>query len=82
MPSKTQIEQAAIEPDFVTIEAGCQIISAISVAEMYRAARSQEIESVKAGKRTLLTVASLKAHAASLPPAKIKPPTTRRRKAK
>jgi hypothetical protein len=39
----------------------------------------KKIEAVKAGKRTLLKVSSLKAHAASLPVANIKPPTPKKR---
>jgi hypothetical protein len=78
MPSKSQIEQAAIEPALVTINAGCEYL-AVSPAEMYRLLGLKKVEGVKAGKRTLLKVSSF-ARAASLPPAKIKPPTIRRRK--
>lgn len=39
-----------------------------------------KIEAAKAGKQTLLKVPSLRAYAASLPPASIKPPTVRKRK--
>jgi hypothetical protein len=46
---------------------------------MYRLLGLGKVEGVKAGKRTLLKLSSLKARAASLPPAKIKAPTTRRR---
>lgn len=78
MPSKSQIEQAVIEPALVTINTGCEYL-AVSPAEMYRLLGLKKVEGVKAGKRTLLTVSSLKARAASLPPAKIKPPTIRKR---
>ena len=68
----------ALEPEVVTIKAGCDFL-AVSPAEMYRLLGRGEVEAVKAGKRTLLKVPSLKARVASLPPAKIKAPTTRRR---
>lgn len=76
MPSKLKNEQV-LEPAFVTISAGCEYL-AVSEAEMYRLLGLRKVEARKAGKRTLLTVESLKAHAASLPPAKIKAPPVRK----
>jgi hypothetical protein len=67
-----------LEPALVSIPAGCEFL-AVSPAEMYRLLGLGKIEAVKAGKRTLLSVPSLKAHAASLPAAKIKPPVGRKR---
>jgi hypothetical protein len=69
----------ALEPELETMRNGCYRI-AVSQAEMYRLLGLGKVKGVKAGKRTLLVVQSLKAHAASLPPAKIKPPTVRKRK--
>ena len=56
MPSKSQIEQAAIEPALVTINIGCEYL-AVSPAEMYRLMGLKKVEGVKAGKRTLLRFA-------------------------
>jgi hypothetical protein len=72
-------KERALEPAFITIKAGCDFL-AVSPAEMYRLLGLKKVEGVKAGKRTLLRVSSLKARAESLPPAKIKPPTRRKRK--
>ena len=71
--------QRTLEPALVPISDGCAFL-AVSQAEMYRLLGRGKVEGVKAGKRTLLKVTSLKAHAASLPPAKIKPPTRRKRR--
>jgi hypothetical protein len=70
---------STLEPALVTIQQGCDYL-AISPAEMYRLLGLGKVEGLKAGKRTLLTLASLKARAASLPPAVIKAPTRRKRK--
>jgi hypothetical protein len=78
MTSESSTTAQALEPELETIRDGCHRI-AVSQAEMYRLLGRGKVEGVKAGKRTLLKVSSLKAHAASLPPAKIKPPTRRRR---
>jgi hypothetical protein len=72
-------KEQALEPALVTIKAGCDFL-AVSAGEMYRLLGLKKVEGVKAGKRTLLKVSSLKARAASLPPAKIKPPTRRKRR--
>jgi hypothetical protein len=74
-----QKPEFAIEPELETMRDGCFRI-AVSQAEMYRLLGLGKVKGVKAGKRTLLIVQSLKAHVASLPPAKIKPPTVRKRK--
>lgn len=80
MSSKSQIEQA-IEPDLATIEGGRHdYLGGISVAQVYRDLGLGRYKAVKAGKRTLLVVPSVKRYVASLPPAKIKAPTMRKRK--
>ena len=71
--------ERTLEPALVTIKAGCDFLS-VSPAEMYRPLGLKKVEGVKAGKRTLLRVSSLKARAASLPAAKIKAPTRRKPK--
>lgn len=63
-------------PAFMTIPASCRYLS-LSPASVYRLIGLDKLKAVKSGRRTLLTVASLKAYAASLPVAKIKPPTNR-----
>ena len=75
----SSLPKRSLEPALVTIQAGCDFL-AVSPAQMYRLMGLRKVEARKAGKRTLLVVRSLKAHAASLPPAKITPPTPRRRK--
>jgi hypothetical protein len=78
MVQKLEAEQA-LEPALVPIKVGCEFL-AVSPAEMYRLLGRGDVEGVKAGKRTLLRFQSLKIRAASLPPAKIKPPTRRTHK--
>ncbi len=78
-PQLPQTTERAVEPALVTISEGCEYLS-ISPAEMYRLMGLRKVEAVKAGKRTLLKFSSLKARAASLPPAVITPPTPRKRK--
>ena len=79
-PEIISTHKNALEPALVTIRAGAQFL-AVSPAQMYRLMGLKKIEAVKAGKRTLLKVSSLKAHAESLPVAKIKPPTPLKRTA-
>lgn len=74
-----KVKEPVLEPALVTIKAGCEFL-AVSPGEMYRLLGRGEVEARKAGKRTLLVVSSLKARAASLPVAKIKPPTRRKRR--
>ena len=55
-------KERALEPALVTIKVGCDFL-AVSPAEMYRLLGLKKVEGVKAGKRTLLKVSSLKARA-------------------
>jgi hypothetical protein len=71
--------ERTLEPALVTIKAGCDFL-AVSQAQMYRLMGLKKVQAVKAGKRTLLKLESLKARAESLPPARIKPPVRRKRK--
>jgi hypothetical protein len=71
--------ERTLEPALVTIKAGCDFL-AVSQAEMYRLLGLKKVEGVKAGKRTLLKLESLKARAGALPPAQIKPPVRRKRR--
>jgi excisionase family DNA binding protein len=69
---------ALLEPALVTIPTAARFLGQ-GESTIYRLIGLGKIEAAKAGKRTLLKVPSLKAYAASLPPANIKPPTIRRR---
>jgi hypothetical protein len=71
--------ERTLEPALVTIKAGCDFL-AVSQAEMYRLMGLKKVQAVKAGKRTLLLLESLKARVEALPAAKIKAPTNRMRK--
>ena len=73
----SQAKRPSLEPAFVTIPAGCDFLG-LKQASVYRLIGRGEIEARKSGKRTLLTVASLKRYA-DLPAAKIKPPVARKR---
>jgi excisionase family DNA binding protein len=66
----------AIEPVLLPIQAAAEYLG-LSVASLYRLIGLGRLQAVKAGGKTLLPVASLQAYVASLPLAKIKPPTNR-----
>jgi hypothetical protein len=66
-----------LEPAFVTIPHGAKFLGQ-GQSTIYKLIGLGKIEAAKAGKRTLLKVPSLRAYAASLPPASIKPPTVRK----
>jgi hypothetical protein len=75
----SELESLQIEPALVSIPVGMEY-AAISQAEMYRVIGRGHVRAVKRGSRTLLVFKSLKRFVASLPPAKIKAPTRRKRK--
>jgi hypothetical protein len=79
---QTQTERAAptLEPMLISIADGKPIIGSPCNDTIYKLIGSGQIEAVKAGRRTLLVVESLKRYAASLPTAKVKKHTPRRRK--
>lgn len=64
-PAK-QSQLAATEPLAVTIPEGCRLIG-VKRSTVYREIAAGRITALKAGKRTLLPVASLRAWLASLP---------------
>jgi len=68
-----------LEPALVTVPNAARFLGQ-GKSTIYELMGLGEIEAVKAGARTLLKVPSLKRYAASLPPAKIKPPPVRKRK--
>ena len=74
--SPLQQNQQAIEPAFLPIPAACKFLG-LSPASIYRIIGLGKLQAVKAGGRTLLVMQSLRDYAASLPPAKIKPPRNR-----
>ena len=65
--SKTKSSQTDLEPLAVSIREGCRMIG-IKRSSIYREIAAGRIKAVKAGKRTLLPVASLRAWLASLRP--------------
>jgi hypothetical protein len=75
MPSIQKAEQA-VEPALLSIPASSEFLG-LSAASIYRLIGLGKLKAVKAGGKTLLTMPSLKNYAASLPPAKIKPPINR-----
>jgi hypothetical protein len=68
-----------LKPALTTLRGACNFISD-SPADFYRLLGLGKVKAKKAGKRTLPIVASLEAYVASLPDAKIKPPTVRKRR--
>ena len=63
----------AIAPAFLPISV-CGEYLGLSEATIYRLLGLGKLQAVKAGSRTLVTMQSAQEYAASLPPAKIKPP--------
>jgi excisionase family DNA binding protein len=68
-----------LEPAFMTIPHAARFLGH-GESTIYKLIGLGKIEAAKAGTRTLLKVPSLRAYAASLPPASIKPPTVRKRR--
>ena len=68
--------EQAIEPAFLPIPAASKFLG-LSPASIYRLIGLGKLQAVKAGGKTLLVMQSLRDYAASLPPAKIKPPHNR-----
>jgi hypothetical protein len=73
MSPTPQHNEQAIEPAFLSIRACCQFLD-LSAATLYRLIGLGRLKAVKAGGRTLIVTPSARDYAASLPPAKIKPP--------
>ena len=73
MPSKSQAlsgRHIDVDPVLVVVSDALHI-SGLSRSALYRKLAAGEIEAVKSGTRTLVVVASLRAHLANLPLAKI-----------
>jgi hypothetical protein len=74
----TEVTEVSFFPFLVSIPRAAEMI-ARGQTFIYGAIGDGKIEAVKSDKRTLVVVESLRKYAASLPPAKIKPLTRRRR---
>lgn len=68
-----------IAPAFVTVADACTYLS-LSLPTLYRILGRKKLATAKAGRRTLIRMASLQAYADLLPAAKIKAPTRAKRK--
>lgn len=64
---------ATIEPLTVSIQETCRLLGS-SRSEVYRLLARGNLRAVKAGVRTQVLMASIKAHVASLPPATFRAP--------
>ena len=78
MDDSTTKMPPALEPAFLTIPAARSYLG-LGQSSIYRLMGAGQLEARKHGGRTLITFASAKAYAASLPPAKISPPPERKR---
>jgi excisionase family DNA binding protein len=74
--SEHKIEQAIS----VSVPDACRLIGA-SRSVVYELLGQRKIVGVKLGRRTLISVPSLRAYIAGLPPASIKPPPEKKRRA-
>jgi len=72
-------EQRTPDAISVSIPAACEMIGA-SRSVVYELLGQRKIVGLKLGRRTLVSVASLRAYIASLPPADIKPPADKNRR--
>jgi hypothetical protein len=70
-------DDGGIEPLALSIDQTAQITGE-SRSSVYNRLGSGQYEAIKSGSRTLVLYASVKAHIASLPRAKIKPPKVRK----
>lgn len=73
-PGAAALSVRTMEPLAVSITEACRI-SGLSRSELYRRMAAGQIEARKSGVRTLVLVASLKAHLASLPAAAFRAPS-------
>jgi excisionase family DNA binding protein len=67
-PERTE---PVIEPALLSIKAAAEYLS-LSQVSIYRLIGLGHLQAVKAGKKTLVVMSSIKSYLASLPPAKIK----------
>jgi hypothetical protein len=68
-----EIEAIRTNPMALTIHEAVRI-SGLSRSELYRRLSDGKVQAVKSGARTLILMDSLRAHLASLPPAKFRAP--------
>jgi hypothetical protein len=64
-----------LEPTHVSIPEARRLTGGKSRTSLYTAIARGELDAVKDGTKTLITLASIRRRQANLPPAKIKPPT-------
>ena len=76
MQSPTLKGEQAIEPALLSLSASAEYLG-LSRDTIYRLIGAGRLTALKHGKKTLVTVASLRDYVASLPEAKIKPPVNR-----
>jgi excisionase family DNA binding protein len=67
------LKEQGIEPALLSLSASAEYLG-LSRDTLYRLIGAGRLTALKHGKKTLVTVASLRDYAASLPPAKIKAP--------
>jgi excisionase family DNA binding protein len=73
MQSPTPKGEQVIEPALLSLSASAEFLS-LSPNTLYRLIAAGKVKAVKHGAKTLLTLASLRDYASSLPEVKIKPP--------
>jgi hypothetical protein len=66
-------ERTALKPFAVTIGRARELLAGKGRTQIYEAISSGELDAIKDGNRTLITVASIERYMAALPPAKFKP---------
>jgi hypothetical protein len=69
-----QTAAPALEPVAVSIREAQRLLGDKARSQLYKDIARGELEAVKDGAKTLITLESIKRRQASLPPAKIKPP--------
>ena len=69
-----------LEPFAVSVRETQRLLGDKSHSGVYELIGRGELDAIKDGAKTLITLASIQRRQASLPPAKIKPPAPRRRR--
>jgi hypothetical protein len=74
-PKQTIATLGPLEPVAVSIPEARRLLGGKSRSQLYSDIGSGKLEALKDGVKTLITLESIRAYMAGLPPAKIKPPT-------
>jgi len=74
---QSTVSKMEVEPILVSIPHACQMLGRGTQA-MYDLIGAGLVSAVKSDGRTLIVVGSLREYAASLPPAKVRPPRNRK----